>query len=456
MLALILALSTFALADDRPNVLFVISDDLNNSLGCYGHREVQSPNVDRLATRGVRFDRAYVQYPVCNPSRTSFLTGLRPERTRVLGNDVMFRTRIPDVVTLPQLFRQNGYFTAGLGKVFHRGLSPDDVQVERDDRPSWDHTFYGETTIEGHKGEGRNLTNGALAWCRWLAAEGGDEAQHDGQLASEAIRLLVKHRDGPFFLALGFYRPHDPFISPKAYFDRYPLDALTLPPRAPDDAGPLPRLALPGGEMRAQFGRFTDVERREFLRAYYAGISFMDAQLGRVLDTLDRLGLSERTIVVFLGDNGYELGVRDWWNKNTLFERSCRVPLIIADPRARARGKESTALVECVDLYPTLADLCGLKTPEGLQGVSLRGLLDDPSGSVKDAAFTTVQRGAIIGLSVRTDRFRYTEWDAGREGAELYDHQADPDEWHNRADDPSLREERAVLARKLQALRKVQ
>jgi iduronate 2-sulfatase len=449
------AIEAHAAPGPGPNVVFVISDDLACDLACYGHPRVKSPNIDRLAARGVRFDRAYVQYTVCNPSRTSFLTGLRPETTGMVENGVPFRSRLPDAVTLPQFFRARGYFTAGLGKVFHRGLSPDDIQAARDDPRSWDHTFYGRTTATGLRGEGRNLTGGVLTWCNWLAAEGTDEDQPDGQIAAEAVRLLEQHSRGdrPFFLAVGFHSPHDPFHSPKRYFDLYRLDAMQ-PPRAPADRSTPPLFALPRNKDRQAFEKFSDADRREFLRAYYAGVSFMDAQLGKVLDALDRLKLAERTIVVFVGDHGYELGVRDWWNKSTLFERSCRSPLIIAAPGMKGSGRTALGLAEFVDLYPTLADLCGFEPPSSLAGVSLRPILDDPSRPGKDAAFTMIVRGAVKGLTVRTESSRYTEWDAGRGGIELYDHDQDPGEWHNLADDPARADLRASLAARLDEFRK--
>ncbi len=439
-------------AADPPNVLFVVSDDLSCDLACYGNSIVRSPNIDRLAAQGVRFDRAYVQYTVCNPSRSSFLTGLRPETTGVLSNNLYFRRNLPDAVTLPQLFRQNGYYTASLGKIFHRGLSPDEQRMEMDDPRSWDHRFYGTASSLGKTGVGRNLTGDKLAWCRWLAAEGTDEDQHDGQVAAEAIRLLEENQDRPFFLAVGFYRPHDPFHSPKQYFEPYSLDTLPLP-QSPDDRTPEVRYALPGGGFQKAFDEFTDRERREFLRAYFAGVSFVDAQVGRLLETLDRLQLTQRTIVVFLGDHGYELGVRNWWNKNTLFERSCRTPLIIHAPGFGGNGRVSRSLVEFVDLYPTLADLCGLATPPNLAGVSLRRILEDPDQAVKDAAFTTVQRGPVNGLSIRTDRFRFTQWNQGQEGVELYDHTQDPGEWYNLAEHPDFAKTVGELSARLDQFR---
>ena len=436
----------------RPNVLLIAVDDLRNDLGCYGHPVVKSPHIDRLAARGVRFDRAYCQYPVCNPSRTSLLTGLRPDTTRVLDNNTQFRKTLPDVVTLPQLFRRNGYHAASLGKIFHRGLTMEDLRPEMDDGPSWDVVKYFQSTAAGLKGEGRNLTGGRVPWCRWLAAEGTDEDQPDGQIAREAVALLEQHKANgqPFFLACGFHKPHDPFIAPKQYFDLYPLDQLT-PPADPAGRSPDVPLAIGGGAWKKEFDAFTDRERREFMRAYYAGISSTDAQVGKVLDALDRLGLADNTVIVFFGDHGYHLGERGWWNKNTLFELSARAPLIIYAPVMKAKGEASPRLVELVDLYPTIADLCGLAAPQGLEGKSFRPLLDDPRQPWKQAAYTQVQRGKTAGRSVRTERYRYTEWDGGRLGAELYDHDADPGEWANLADKPEHAATVAELQRLLRA-----
>ncbi len=435
-----------------PNVLFIVADDLNCDLGCYGHAVVKSPNVDRLAATGVRFDRAYVQYTVCNPSRTSFLTGLRPTTTRVMDNATHFRKTLPDAVALPELFRANGYEAIGLGKVFHRGLSPDDTKKEMDDPKSFDRVFYGKTTAAGNQGAGRNLTDGALAWCRWLAAEGADSEQADGQLADEAIKILGAKRDKPLFLAVGFYRPHDPFASPKKYFDRYDHGALELPKTPVGYKPPYP-LSLGGGAFKDAFDKFTDKERREFLRAYYAGVSFMDAQVGRLLDALDGNKLAETTIVVFLGDHGYELGVRNWWNKNTLFERSCRTPLIVRVPGAKGNGKPTAALAEFIDIYPTLAELCRLNdVPKRLEGASFRALLDDPGRKHKEAALTVIQRGAILGRSIRTEKYRYTEWDEGKKGAELYDHREDAGEFVNRADDKTFGAIRAELSNRIKTI----
>lgn len=440
------ASSTFAQEKKTPprlNVLLIVADDLRNDLGCYGHPLVKSPHIDRLAKKGMRFDRAYCQYPVCNPSRTSFLTGLRPDSTKVLGNNVQFRTMLPDVVTLAQLFRMHGYFTASIGKIFHRGLTIEDLRPEMDDPKSWDHMKYFVATKRGLEGEGRNLTGGELPWCRWLAAEGDDDDQPDGMIAKEAIRLLKEKHKQPFFLAVGFHRPHDPFNAPKKYFEPYALDKM-IPHQDPENRSPDVKLALPGGFVN-EFKAFRDQEKKEYMRAYYAGATFTDAQLGRIFAEMDRLGLWETTIVIFLGDHGFHLGEHGWWNKNTLFELSCRAPLIVWAPPMKAPGQPSSRLVEFVDLYPTVTELCRLPAPKNLEGLSFAPLLDDPKLPWKSAAFTQVQRGKIAGRTLRTERYRYTEWDDGKM-LELYDHTNDPGEYRNLALDMN----NAMLVREMQ------
>ncbi len=427
----------------RPNVLFIVADDLRAN---YGDPIAHTPNLNRLAARAVTFRRAYAQYPVCNPSRVSFLTGLRPETTGILGNNTFFREKLPDVVTLPQLLRGNGYFTASLGKIFHRGLTMEDKRADWADEKSFAHVGIYDATAIGGRGEGRRLAGDEAPWCRWLAAEGTDEDQADGQIAAEAVRLIEQKRDAPWFIGAGFHKPHDPFVAPKKYFDLYPLEKIPL---AADPAGRSPEIESAIPKAYGNFAKFTDRERREFKRAYLAGVSFMDAQVGKLLDALDRNGLWERTIVVFLGDHGYHLGERGWWNKNTLFEWSARAPLLIAAPGMKA-GAAADGLAELLDLYPTLVDLIGVQAPHRLEGRSLRPLLRDPRARGKEAAFTIVMRGRIRGRTVRTDRWRYTEWDAGAAGVELYDHRRDPGEFRNLAGDAAYANE----ARSLKAMLK--
>jgi uncharacterized sulfatase len=430
---LVIAAAISAITADaaKPNVIFIAVDDLRDTLGCYGNKAVKTPNIDRLAARGVRFERAYVQYPVCNPSRSSFLTGLRPDQTGITDNTTLLRSKLPDVVTLPQLLRAQGYYAAAFGKLFHLGGGRDAAAKNRwmDLPKSWDEAHAYKATPAGKIIEGRNLTGGKLKWCEWGMTAGSDDDQPDGQNAREAIALMERLGDKPWFIGVGFQKPHDPFVAPKKYFDLYPPGSITLH-RDPKDITPAAPLAVGFGDFGTEFRKFTDTERTEFQRAYYAGVSFMDAQVGRVLDALERLKLADKTLIIFLSDHGYHLGEREWWNKNTLFERSCRAPLIIAAPGTKpgvARG-----LVEFVDVYPTVAEFCGVPAPAGLAGQSVRPLFRDPSQPGKAAAFTLVTRGPQQrGNSVRTDRWRYTEWSDG--ARELYDHQNDAGENHNLA-----------------------
>jgi uncharacterized sulfatase len=431
------------------NVLFIAADDQNTDLGCYGHPDVCSPRIDALAARGMKFERAYCQYALCNPSRSSLMTGLRPDTTGIDGNAVHFRKNVPDVITLPQLFRKNGYVATRVGKIYHYGVPAQIGTSGLDDPPSWDRVVNprGRDKTEESKipnfGEPGSL-NHILAV---LADEGTDLEQTDGVGATEAIRLLEEYRDRPFFLAVGFYRPHLPFVAPRRYFDLYPLDRIALPNGPADDLADIPAPALT--TRPANYG-LDDRPCREAIRGYRAGTSFMDAQVGRVLDALDRLELREKTVVVFWGDHGFHLGEHGQWKKTTLFEEAARVPLIVSAPGMKGRGRSCPRLVELVDLYPTLAELCGLTPPSHLEGRSFRPLLDDPERPWKAGAYTQLSAGKGKGRSVRTERWRYSEWDEGRLGAELYDHDADPHEYRNLAADPShadtVRTLKALLA----------
>jgi uncharacterized sulfatase len=459
-----------AAAADKMNVLFVVSDDLtNNALGCYGG-PTRTPNIDKLAAKGVRFDRAYCQFPLCNPSRASFLTGLRPDTTRVYENATQFRKNVPDAQSLPQTFRTGGYFVARVGKLYHYGV-PGQIGTDGlDDPPSWEKVINprgwdkddedkGLIFTLNPAGKGSGRFGGTLSW---FASEGPDEKHTDGMTADEIGKLLEANKDRPFFLACGFFRPHTPYVAPKKYFELYPTDKITLPqvPAGHREAGPAPAF----GSAKPEQEKMSDDQRRQAIQAYYASASFMDAQVGKVVDALEKLKIADKTIVVFFSDHGYHLGEHGLWQKMSVFENSARVPLVIYDPRAKANGKACARPVELVDLHATLADLCGLPAPK-TDGFSVKALLDDPGAKWDHPALTQVSRGTptatgepvgknpfVMGYSVRTDRYRYTEWAGGTKGTQLFDYQTDPGELKNLAADPAaadtVKQLKALLPKK--------
>src|SRR5262245_12613307 len=425
-------------ADGKMNVLFIVSDDLtNNTMSCYGSPVSKTPNLDKLAAKGVRFDRAYCQFPLCNPSRASFLTGLRPDTLRVYENTTQFRKNVPDAVSLGQTFQKGGYEVVRVGKLYHYGVPAQIGTPGLDDPPSWHEALCprGRDKDDEDKGliftllptaKGSARYGGALSW---LAADGTDAEQTDGKTAAEIVKRLGAKRDRPFFLACGFFRPHTPYVSPKKYFEMYPAEKLKLPEVPEDERKRHPAPAF--GSHKKEQEKLTDELRRQALQAYYAATTFMDAQAGLVLAELERQKLADTTIVVFLSDHGYHLGEHGLWQKMSLFENSARVPLIIHDPRAKGNGKACKRTVELVDLHATLADLCGLDAPK-TDGASLKPLLEDPKRAWDRPAYTQVSRGtptatgekpkkagSFMGRSVRSERYRYTEWDGGKKGAQL-------------------------------------
>lgn len=457
----------------KPNVLLVVADDLRVELGCYGS-VAKTPHLDALAKQGTRFTRAYCQQAVCNPSRSSFLSGKRPDTLHLWNNGTHFRELNPDVVTLPQHFKANGYTTRCFGKIFHNWHTK-----EKGDRRSWSadeflhYANHGDDTPQVKGDLPPNTAdrtpwkygNTAMTECRDVP----DEAYYDGRVAAEAIRALGEVKGEPFFLAVGFWKPHAPFNAPKKYWDLY--DRAKLPELNP--ARPKNAVEIAFHDGREILGvppnsRTPTVEQAAEMRhGYFANISYMDAQVGRVLAALDELKLRESTVVVFVSDHGYHIGEHTLWAKTSCFEYDAHVPLIVAPPGGKAATTDS--LAELVDLFPTLADLCGLKPPAEFDGTSLVPVLTDPKKSVKPAAFSQHPRPAYfdrtpsktpeaMGYSVRTATHRYTEWRAWEDGkligAELYDHTADPIELNNvigSADAAALKAARAELRKQFPA-----
>jgi arylsulfatase A-like enzyme len=453
-------------ASPPPNVLLIISDDLRTELGCYGGAAI-TPHLDRLAAQGVRFDRAYCQYPLCNPSRTSLLTGRHPTTTGVYGNREWVGAAHPDWVSLPRHFRNNGYFTARAGKIFHGGIDDTDAWTVGGERRQYEAAPAGgagprrptsaqqEAARLGAVSEQDRAR--APASDRWEAAPEGSEPLGDTAAVDRTIALLRERRDArrPFFIACGLSKPHSPLVAPKRFFDAYQGRPIDLP----IDFAPRPTVppGFPAGSIRpinADLFIRRDAEpeeARDMIRAYRACVSYVDWNLGRLLAELDRLGLRGRTIVVFLGDHGYQLGEKGKWSKaGSLWEQGARIPLIIHDPRSRGNGRASPRIVQAVDLYPTLVDLCGLPRPKGLEGRSLRGLLDAPDAAWDRPAFTVwSERGRwLSGVAVRTERWRYAEFYGIGAGRMLTDPLADPHELTNLADDPR----HAPVVRELSAL----
>jgi iduronate 2-sulfatase len=476
-------------ADRKLNVLFIAVDDLRPELGCYGTPIIQSPNIDALAAKGMVFDRAYCQQAVCSPTRSSLLTGRRPDTTKVYDLMTHFRRALPDVVTLPQAFKNAGWHTQSFGKIYHGGY--DDPASWSD--PAWFPRGKAKKTaavdpdaefgklefvslLQNQRAARRNQNQGAadpnverdpktgliLKGARsnrgpkGVAFEASDMADNelpDGMIADAAIGRLREIKDKPFFLAVGFMKPHLPFIAPKAYFDRYDPAAIpmaktrALPAGAPDYAG------NNSGELRGYTNipdgqePITDELSRELKRAYYAATTYMDAQVGRVVAELDALGLRDNTVIILWGDHGWKLGEHGLWCKHCNWEPDTHCALVMSVPGQKTAGQKTSALVEYVDIFPTLCEVCGIVQPDGLEGVSFAPLLKDPGKSWKSAAFSQYPRAKKMGYSMRTARYRYTEWqeDGKAVGRELYDYQADPDETASVADKP----ENAALVEQL-------
>jgi len=444
-----------ATAAERPNVLLILVDDLKPSFGAYGDTWVHSPNLDRLAASGMRFDMAYCNQAVCAPSRNNLLTGARSTSLGVYSLGYNFRRAVPDAITLPQYFKQHGYHSAGIGKVFHIGHG------NVGDDASWSVPFQSDKVIDYVLPESTNgqLTKeqalfsnkpakGLPRGAAWEAADVDDGAYADGRIAAEGIKRLQAYKDSEqsFFLALGFTKPHLPFCAPKKYWDLYDpkemkLAEVTQPPQdAPSYAGKTI------GELNQykpvpDEPPLTEEMTRTLIQGYYAALSYMDAQVGRVLKELNRLELDDNTIVVLWGDHGYHLGDHGMWTKHTNYEQANRIPIVIVAPGVTKAKSRSQSLVESVDVYPTLCELAGLPTPSGPQpidGRSLVPILKNPTATVRDHAYHCFPKGKRLGRAIRTERYRLVEWKpwaAGPESIEyeLYDYEDDPSETKNLA-----------------------
>lgn len=446
------------------NVLFISADDLRPELGAYGVKEIKTPNVDKIAARGTRFDRAYAQYPVCNPSRASLLTGKYPTETRVLNNNDYFRRIDPSIVTLPQYFKNNGYVSLRTGKIFHGGIDdqvswteggePTDPNITERGNPNFRPTRPANSDPAQAQAQTAGVNIADNNSDRIVVLEGDGESHGDYRTATRAINFIEKYRDQPFFLAVGFVKPHSPPTAPKKFFDLYDVNNIPLPvdfettPKALPDA---PAISISPRNSDLFIGRESPPElSREMKRAYWASTSFMDPQVGRVIAAIEKNGLKDNTIVVFWGDHGYHLGEKGKWSKAySLYEIGLRVPMIIAMPNQR--GNSTKRVVELIDLYPTLAELCGLPKPTNISGESIATLLKKPTAPFDRPAYSVTVFGKSFGRSVRTAKWHYVEWDDGKSGRMLYATEVDPSELENLSEDPkyakTVAEMKALLAK---------
>ena len=477
---------------DKPlNVLFIAVDDLSCDMNTFGNKDVKTPNLDCLAQKGMAFSHAYNQAPISGPSRASIMTGYRPCKTQVHDLFTHFRTALPNAVTIPQMFKNNGYFTCRVGKIYHARVPGDIGRPGADDPASWTETYnpIGKDKTDEHKvtivSKDTVSLGAALAY---MSTEGSDDELTDGISANMALKILrerygdgnsfiSKGKEQPFFMAVGFYRPHCPYVAPQKYFDMYPLDSIKLPKYSANDWDNKPNAAKTSEKL---FWGLNEQESKKIIQAYYACVSFIDAQVGKLIDGLEEMGLLSNTIIVFWSDHGYMLTHHGQWHKQTLFEHNAKQPLLIYVPGI-TKGKGCEKIVEMIDLYPTLAELSGLTPPADLDGKSLVPLLKKPEMEWNYPAFTQQARTifnpnaqypywtypilrrpdgretdpskTIFGCSIRIERYRYTEWDEGKQGEELYDYETDPDEFINRANDPEYQKIKKELISKLHSMK---
>lgn len=443
---MLLTLQVYSQEAEKFNVLFVISDDLTaTAISAYGNPLVHTPNIDKLASEGVKYTRAYTQYPVCGPSRASLLFGYYPNATETYGY-VSGRKKVgPERNSWPQLFKENGYYTARVSKIFHMGVPIDIVKGSNgtDDKASWTERFNSQGPEWKAEGESELVQNNPYGLkpkqggnvMTIVKADGGDLIHSDGKTAKKAIQIIKEHKNDPFFLAVGFVRPHVPFIAPKKYFEPYPYQQMILPPRVIHDWRDIPKPGI--NYVTTVNANMSKEQELKAISAYYASVSFMDAQLGKILDALEEEGIADNTIVIFTSDHGYHLGEHRFWMKVSLHEESVRVPLIIKVP-----GKEPAvcnSFAELIDLYPTVAELAGLDYDPDIQGISLVETLDNPTVEVRDMAFSMNNWQGLKAYLVRTDKWAYIQYGADAEaGMELYDMETDPQQYNNLAHLPQF------------------
>ena len=423
--------------NEKLNVLFIIADDLNCDIGGYGNKTVKTPNIDRLIKNGIVFENTHCQYPLCGPSRASIMTGMYSDQTKITQNNVYLRNAVPDVITMGQRFRQQGYQSVRIGKIFHYD-NPSAIGTSgTDDIHTWDQTInpYGRDKVEEYK-INTLLPRRYGGTLSWLAADGKDEEQTDGIGATEAINQLENFsKNGQnFFLALGFYRPHTPYVAPKKYFDLYERNEIVIPNSGEEYLATLPLPAAKSIRAKEVQLNLEEELAKEIKEAYYATTSFVDAQLGRVLEKLKQSGLDKNTIVVFTSDHGYHLGEHGHWQKQTLFENATRVPLIFSIPWDKTMIKRTNSPVELIDIYPTIMDLLDIKIPNHVVGKSLKPLMLNNTSNIRNSALTKWQNG----YSIKTEQYRITKWgENGELGYELYNHLEDQQELNNLANDTS-------------------
>ena len=449
----------------QPNILFISVDDLRPELGCYGNEHMHTPNFDRLASQGMVFSNAYCQQAVCSPSRNSIMTGLRPDSLKIYDLGTNFRTTCPDVITVSQYFKQHGYHSESIGKIFHIWHGNHDDSLSWSVKPwnPWDEPLE---TIEITRNDTINLDKSypkvGDKRIAWYASEVPDENLNDTRITNRAIKRMKELKDSPFFLGVGYLKPHLPFVSPQRFWDLYDADKITIPEKdAPEGS---PEFAINNsGELLCCYYQFdsmpvSDDVARNLIHGYYAAVSYIDHEIGRLFNALEELGLAENTIIVIWGDHGWKLGNYGQWCKHTAYEYDARTTLLFKIPWINPDNHISTSLVELLDVYPTLCEEAGLPVPEHVQGVSLSPILKDPSISVKDFALSQWPKGDIMGYSLRTDDYRYVSWQYKMNpdsvvALELFDHKADPGETINVASLPENEDIVQKLSLKLQSVR---